>query len=87
MDGVSETKYNKAFAKDTYLIVGAIALLITVQGYVVFTILSAAGSVVSPAIRAIYVVFFLLLVGIETMGYWQVRQSIKQHMFDFKYYD
>ncbi|MDY0386784.1 MAG: monomethylamine permease [Methanolobus sp.] len=87
MDGVSETKYNKAFAKDTYLIVGAITLLIAVQGYVVFTVLSTAGSVVSPAIRAIYVVFFVLLVGIETMGYWQVRHSIKQHMFDFKYYD
>ncbi|WP_292466601.1 monomethylamine permease [Methanolobus sp.] len=87
MDGVNEAKYKGAFAKDTYLIVGAIALLIVVQGYVVFTILSAAGSAVSPAIRGIYVVFFVLVVGIETLGYWQVRHSIKQHMFDFKYYD
>jgi hypothetical protein len=61
--------------------------LIVIEGYVVFTILSEAGSAVSPAIQGIYVLFFGLVVGIETIGYMQVRRSIKQHMFDFKYYD
>ncbi|WP_319506179.1 monomethylamine permease [uncultured Methanolobus sp.] len=84
---VNEAKYKGAFAKDTYLIAGAIALLITIEGYVVYNVLSLSGSVVSPAIRGIYIVFFLLVVGIETIGYWQVRHSIKQHMFEFKYYD
>ncbi|MDK2826871.1 hypothetical protein SAMN04488589_1703 [Methanolobus vulcani] len=87
MDGINEAKYNSAFAKDTFLILGAIALLIVVEGYVVFTILAEAGSAVAPAIRGIYILFFGLVVGIETIGYLQVRKSIKQHMFDFKYYD
>ncbi|WP_321429794.1 monomethylamine permease [uncultured Methanolobus sp.] len=87
MDGINEEKYNSAFAKDTFLILGAIALLIVVEGYVVFTILSEAGSAVSPAIRGIYILFFGLVVGVETIGYLKVRSSIKQHMFDFEYYD
>lgn len=87
MDGVIEAKYNGAFVKDTYLIVGAIALLIAVEGFVVYTVLSNAGSVVPPLIRGIYVLFFGLVVVIETIGYWQVRHSIRQHMFDFEYYD
>jgi hypothetical protein len=87
MDAASESRYNGAFAKDTYLIIGAIALLIIVQGFVVFTILSQAGSAVPSSIRGLYLLFFVFLVGIETIGYLQVRKSIKQHMFDFRYYD
>jgi hypothetical protein len=87
MDEINEAKYNGAFAKDTYLIACAITLLVFVEGYVVYTVLSQAGSVVSPAIRGIYILFFGLAVGIETIGYLQVRRSIKQHMFDFRYYD
>ncbi len=87
MEGVNEAKYKGAFAKDTYLIVGAIALLIIVEGFVVFTILSEAGSAVPSSIRIIYYVFFALVIGIESIGYMQVRHSIKQHMFDFRYYD
>ncbi|WMW21707.1 monomethylamine permease [Methanolobus mangrovi] len=87
MDGINEAKYKGAFAKDTYLIAGAIALLIIIEGYVVYNVLSLAGPAVSSSIIGIYVLFFGLVVGIEIIGYWQVRHSIKQHMFDFKYYD
>ncbi|WP_094227650.1 hypothetical protein [Methanolobus psychrotolerans] len=87
MDEAIESRYNGSFAKDTYLIAGAITLLIIVEGYVVFTILSQAGSAVPSSIRGLYLLFFGLVVGIETIGYLQVRKSIKQHMFDFRYYD
>ncbi|WP_406660360.1 monomethylamine transporter [Methanolobus sp. ZRKC3] len=87
MEGVDEVRYSGEFRKDTFLITGAIALLIIVEGYVVYNVLSLAGPAVSPAIRGIYLLFFLLIVGIETIGYWQVRHSIKQHMYDLKYYD
>ncbi|WP_256623812.1 monomethylamine permease [Methanolobus chelungpuianus] len=84
---INQAKYDQGLQKDTYLIVGAIALLIVVQGYVVYTILSYAGPAVSASIRALYIVFFLLVISIETVGYWQVRKSLKQHMHEFRYYD
>ena len=87
MQEVDKARYNGEFAKDTFLIAGAIALLIVVEGYVVYNVLSLAGPAVSPTIRGIYLLFFGLIVGIETIGYWQVRHSIKQHMYDLKYYD
>lgn len=84
---INQAKYDQGLQKDTYLIVGAIALLIIVQGYVVYTILSYAGPAVSASIRGLYIVFFLLVIGIETVGYWEVRKSLKQHMHEFRYYD
>lgn len=87
MDIVKEAKYEDGLRKDTYLIVGAILLLILVEGYVVYTVLSYAGSAVSSGIIGLYILFFLLVVGIETIGYWQVRHSLKQHMHEFRYYD
>lgn len=84
---INQAKYDQGLQKDTYLIVGAIALLILVEGYVVYTILSYAGPAVSASVRGLYIVFFLLVVGIETIGYWQVRKSLKQHMHEFRYYD
>lgn len=87
MHDINQAKYDQGLQKDTYLIVGAIALLIIVQGHVVYTILSYAGPAVSASIRGLYIVFFLLVVGIETVGYWEVRKSLKQHMHEFRYYD
>ncbi|WP_406655960.1 monomethylamine permease [Methanolobus sp. ZRKC2] len=87
MDAVKEAKYKDGLRKDTYLIAGAILLLIFVEGYVVYTILSYAGSAVSSGIMGLYILFFLLVVAIETIGYWKVRHSIKQHMYEFRYYD
>ncbi|MDW7732438.1 MAG: monomethylamine permease [Methanolobus sp.] len=87
MDIVKETKYDDGLRKDTYLIVGAIALLIIVEGYVVYTVLSYAGSAVSSSIIGLYILFFLMIVFVETIGYWQVRHSLKQHMQEFGYYE
>jgi len=84
---VNKKKYERGLQKDTYLIVGAILLLILVEGYVVYTILSHAGPAVPSWIMGLYVFFFLLVVGIEIIGYWQVRHSLKQHMHEFEYYE
>lgn len=87
MDNVKDSKAKAGLQKDTYLIVGAIALLIIIEGYVVYTILSYAGPAVPSWIIGLYILFFLLVVGIETIGYWQVRHSLKQHMHELGYYD
>jgi hypothetical protein len=84
---INHEKYEQGLRKDTYLIVVALALLVIVEGYVVYTVLSYAGPAVSAGIRGLYLVFFLLVVGIETIGYWEVRKSLKQHMHELRYYD
>jgi putative effector of murein hydrolase LrgA (UPF0299 family) len=84
---IDHEKYAQGLQKDTYLIIGALALLVIVEGYVVYTILSYAGPAVSAGIRGLYILFFLLVIGIETIGYWQVRKSLKQHMYELKYYE
>jgi putative effector of murein hydrolase LrgA (UPF0299 family) len=84
---IDQEKYAQGLQKDTYLIIGALALLVIVEGYVVYTILSYAGPAVSAGIRGLYILFFLLVIGIETIGYWQVRKSLKQHMYELKYYE
>ncbi|MBN2110424.1 MAG: monomethylamine permease [Methanosarcinaceae archaeon] len=83
----NDSRYKSGLMKDTYLIIGAILLLIAVEGYVVYMILYYAGSAVPSWIMIVYLVFFLLALGIESIGYWQVRHSIKQHMHEFRYYD
>ncbi len=85
-DHALESKYHSKLNGDTILIVGMIALLVGVEGFVLYKVLSETWEIAGNFFY-LYVIFVGLLVVIETIGCLSVRNSIKKHMFEFKYYD
>lgn len=81
-----ESKYHSKLNGDTGLIIGILLLLIGVEGFVLYKVLSETWEI-SGNFFYLYVIFVGLMVGIEAIGCMSVRQSIKNHMFEFKYYD
>jgi len=55
----------------------------------IYNIVSIIGASVPipPLLIGLYVLFIILLLGIETLGCVGVYKSIKKHMFEFEYYD
>ena len=84
---VDENKYKSKLSQDTMMIMVALGLLVVVELYVVYSILSVAGKALPGGLMGIYIVFVGLVIGIETIGYWKVRHSINEHMHEFEYYD
>ncbi|WP_440946294.1 monomethylamine permease [Methanosarcina sp. T3] len=81
-----ESKYQSKLNGDTVLVVGMLALLVGVEGFVIYKIFAETWEIVS-GFSYLYVIFLGLIVSIETIGCLRVRKSIKNHMFEFKYYD
>ncbi|MCC4769731.1 monomethylamine permease [Methanosarcina sp. DH2] len=81
-----ESKYHSKLNGDTLLVVGMLALLVGVEGFIIYRILSETWEIASDFFY-LYVIFLGLIFLIETIGCLRVRDSIKNHMFEFKYYD
>jgi hypothetical protein len=81
-----ESKYHSKLNGDTALIMGMLALLIGVEGFVLYRILSETWEIAGNFFY-LYVIFIGLMVAIEAIGCLSVRKSIKNHMFEFRYYD
>lgn len=82
----TKSKYHSKLNGDTVLVVGMLALLVGVEGFIIYKILSETWEIASGFFY-LYVIFLGLIIVIETIGCLRVRQSIKTHMFEFKYYD
>ena len=85
-DPALERKYHSKLNGDTVLVLGMIALLVSVEGFVLYKILSETWEIAGNFFY-LYVIFVGLMVVIETIGCLSVRNSIKNHMFEFRYYD
>jgi hypothetical protein len=85
-DPALERKYHSKLNGDTALVLGMLALLVGVEGFVIYKILSETWEIAGNFFY-LYVIFVGLLVVIETIGCLSVRNSIKNHMFEFRYYD
>lgn len=81
-----ERKYHSKLTGDTALVVGMLTLLICAEGFIIYRILSETWEIASSFFY-LYVIFIGLIILIETIGCLKVRESIKTHMFEFKYYD
>lgn len=81
-----ENKYHRKLNGDIVLIVGMLALLVGVEGFVIYKILAETWEI-SGGFFYLYVIFVGLMVVIEAIGCLSVRKSIKTHMFEFRYYD
>lgn len=81
-----KSRYHSKLNGDSMLILGMLALLIGVESFVMGKILSATWEI-SSGFSYLYIVFFGLVIGIEAIGCLRVRDSIKNHMFEFRYYD
>ncbi|WP_445475772.1 monomethylamine transporter [Methanococcoides methylutens] len=86
---VDEALYHNKLKQDAGVIILVLGLLYFSETYIVYNILSTLWGEVPGlgTIWPIYIVFYLLLIGIETIGCLRVYNSIKEHMFDFEYYD
>ena len=81
-----ESKYHTKLKGDTGLIIGMLALLVGVEGFVLYQVLSETWEI-SKNFFYLYLIFVGLIIIIEAVGCLSVRESIKTHMFEFKYYD
>lgn len=81
-----KSKYHRKLNGDTVLVVGMLVLLVGVEGFIIYKILAETWEIAGNFFY-LYVIFVGLIVVIETIGCLRVRESIKNHMFEFKYYD
>ena len=86
---VDEAYYHSKLKQDGGVIVVLLGLLYFSETFIAYKILSLLWGTVPELgmIWPIYIIFFVLLLGIETIGCIRVYTSIKEHMFDFEYYD
>ena len=85
-DPALESKYHSKLIGDTGLIIGMLALLVGVEGFVLYKILAETWEI-AGSFFYLYVIFVSLMVIIEAIGCLSVRNSIKNHMLEFRYYD
>ncbi len=81
-----ESKYHSKLTGDSILVAGMLLLLVSVELFVISKILGATWEIASDFFY-LYLIFFGLIVVVETIGCLRVRDSIKKHMFEFTYYD
>ncbi len=86
---VDEVKYNSKLKQDAGVILLVLGLLYFSELFIFYRIISTIWGTVDglATIFPFYLLFLVLLLGIETIGCVQVYKSIKEHMFDFEYYD
>ena len=86
---IDNNRYQSKLKQDAGVIVLLLALLYFSEIYMIYNILATIGANVPiPSIlMGLYVLFIILLLGIETLGCVGVYNSIKKHMFEFEYYD
>jgi putative effector of murein hydrolase LrgA (UPF0299 family) len=86
---IDNNRYKSKLHQDAGVIVLLLALLYFSEIYMIYNIVVTIGaSVPIPSIlMGMYVLFVILLLGIETLGCVGVYKSIKKHMFEFQYYD
>lgn len=87
----NEALYNNKLKQDAGIIALILGLLYFSETFIVYKILSVIlGSGAVPeanALLPVYLIFVVLLLGFETIGCIRVYNSIKEHMYDFNYYD
>lgn len=81
-----ESRYHSKLKEDSILVAGMLVLLVGVELFVIGKILMETWEIASNFFY-LYLIFFGLIVGIETIGCLRVRDSIRNHMFEFTYYD
>ena len=81
-----ESRYHSKLKGDSILVAGMLVLLVGVELFVIGKILMETWEIASNFFY-LYLIFFGLIVGIETVGCLRVRDSIRNHMFEFTYYD
>ncbi len=86
IDQAMESKYHRKLNADSALIVGMLILLVSVEGFLLYKILSETWEIAKNFFY-LYVIFAGLIIIIEAIGCLSVRSSIKKHMFEFEYYD
>jgi hypothetical protein len=86
---IDNNRYHSKLHQDAGVIVLLLALLYFSELYMIYNIVSIIGASVPipPLLIGLYVLFIILLLGIETLGCVGVYKSIKKHMFEFEYYD
>jgi hypothetical protein len=86
-----EALYNNKLKQDAGVIILLLGLLYFSETFIVYRIVSViwrSGEVPEiTTVLPLYIIFIVLLLGIETIGCIRVYKSIKEHMYDFKYYD
>lgn len=89
MANINNNRYRSKLHQDAGVIVLLLALLYFSEMYMIYNIVAIIGVEVpiSSILMGLYVLFIILLLGIETLGCVGVYTSIKKHMFEFKYYD
>lgn len=85
-DPAMKSKYHSKLNGDTALVAGMLVLLVGAEGFVIYKILAETWEI-SSGFFYLYIIFIGLIVLIEGIGCLRVRESIKNHMFEFKYYD
>lgn len=86
---VNKTKYHSDLRKDAGIIILVLGLLFFSETFVFYRIMTTLWDAV-PEVQLlfpVYLLFLILLLGIETIGCITVYKSIKEHMYDFNYYD
>jgi len=86
---VNKTKYHNDLRKDAGIIVLVLGLMYFSETFVFYKIMSTLWDAVTEVrtIFPVYLLFLLLLLGIENICCISVYRSIKEHMYDFNYYD
>jgi putative effector of murein hydrolase LrgA (UPF0299 family) len=86
---IDNNRYHSKLKQDAGVIVLLLALLYFSEIYMIYNILAAIGANVPIpfTLMGLYILFIILLLGIETLGCVSVYNSIKKHMFEFEYYD
>lgn len=87
---IDEAKYKKWFRLDTLLIVFMWIFLVCSETFVVTTILYAGisrGLEIPVVLLALFALVLLLMFFVNGMACLYVWKSIKQHMYEFRYYD
>ncbi|MEL4304742.1 monomethylamine transporter [Methanococcoides sp. LMO-2] len=86
---VNKIKYHNDLKKDAGIIIVVLGLMFFSEIFVFYKIISTLWDAV-PEVQTIfpvYLLFLILLLSIETIGCITVYKSIKEHMYDFNYYD
>ncbi len=86
---IDNNRYHSKLKQDAGVILLLLALLYFSEIYMIYNILATIGANVPIpfTLMGLYVLFIILLLGIETLGCVGVYNSIRKHMFEFEYYD
>lgn len=87
---VNEAKYKKWLMLDTILIIGMWLFFVLSESFVIVTILNAAiraGVEIPVVLLGLFALVLAMIFIINGLACWNVRKSIKEHMYEFEYYD